>query len=686
MQNKIPALAWTIGLSGIFLLTLAAMALLGLPMEWLGPRALWFVSAAGVALVSAGYFIHEEARAYAGVVASMFLGGAAQLWLTQPLWFPALRLTPRDGADAFMFALIALQAAIAGICLLRSGKMTRLGALAREFGLLRILIFLGLSVFFSVSIMGYLPRGYLASYGLHLIAGGAMIAVNLMSVAALLALPPPFTTHRGFHPVIPAAVAFLASALLAWFGFDRLPHVEDELAYLFQAKTLAQGSFTAPAPPAELWPGFEYYLLDISNGRWFATTSPGWPAVLSLGVLVGAPWLINPLLAGVAVLFAHGLTRRLAGRDQADIVALLMCTSPWFLGASASLMTHTLTITLTLASWWLLLIPARRQPRDAALWLLAGLAMGWVFTTRQLEGVLLGTLTGLWLVARWREPRALWRVVCYSSGAILAGSYYFLHNLALTGNLLTSPLSRYLNTLWHGEANAYGFGPGIGPAGGWGALDISPGHTPYEGLINTLHNLSGLQLELFGWGIGSLALVYGLFLWGRARRTDWAMSALALTVIAAMFLYWFSGGFYLGPRYWFALFFPILFLSASGYFAITRRLERLGVHAYSAGVTLFILAVFGISIFTPWRAVTKYHRYGDVTNTIQRAAARGEFGNALVFFDISADPVSAFVLNDPWFPADRAIFVRDLGTEANARVAAAFPGRKIIYFTDKPTP
>jgi hypothetical protein len=41
----------------------------------------------------------------------------------------------------------------------------------------------------------------------------------------------------------------LATAAVSCFAFERLPHLEDEVAYLFQAKTMALGRLTVPSPP-----------------------------------------------------------------------------------------------------------------------------------------------------------------------------------------------------------------------------------------------------------------------------------------------------------------------------------------------------------------------------------------------------------------------------------------------------
>lgn len=665
---------------GFVLLLGPFVEMLGLNYITLGAKPAWFVWATGVALIGLGAFSARGAVSFGWVVFTLFLGGAAQLWLTEPLWFPAIQLRPKNLIDLCMFGLIGLQALTALWVLKRAGIGAAITRWLNDLGLIRITLFLLLSFGFSVSLQGFLPRGFYVSYGLHLIAASAMVALNLASVLALLRLAPPRVPLRGSHPIIPALLVLGASAFLAWYGFERLPHVEDEAAYLFQAQTYAHGALALPAPPETAQPGLAFYLIEIRDGLWFPTTPPGWPAVLTLGVLLGAPWLVNPVLGALSVLLAHGITRRLAGRMQADVLALLMATSPWFLGASASLMPHNTAIFLTLLSWWLLMLTPKTARATLLSAALAGLAMGWVFTTRQLEGVLIGTLTGLWLVWRWKQGGGAIRTLAYSAGAILSGSVYLIHNHLMTGNFLYPPLARYLDAQWKSGGNAYGFGPNIGPPGGWGDLDIALGHWPSEGLINTLHNLSALQLELFGWGVGSLALIFALILWGRLKAREYAMLAICVVIIGAMFLYWFSGGYYLGPRYWFSLLFPALLLSSSGYFVVSYRLRDRGLNADSPAYILLVLSLFGLLVFTPWRGVTKYHGYNRVTSDIRQDLEQGDFGNALVFYDIPENPASAFYLNDPRLPDDKPVFLMDLGPAVNAQAARAFPNRDIRYW------
>ncbi len=87
------------------------------------------------------------------------------------------------------------------------------------------------------------------------------------------------------------------------------------------------------------------------------------------------PWLVNPVLAALSVLLAHAIASRMAGRDQADLVAMMMGASPWLLAMSASLMTHTLTLFLMLLAWWLLLMAGDRSRGALRRIFTAGLAM-----------------------------------------------------------------------------------------------------------------------------------------------------------------------------------------------------------------------------------------------------------------------------------------------------------------------
>ncbi len=642
------------------------------------PKALWFLWAGGVAVLVLGLSGGRGCWTFGILAAALILGGAAQLWMTDPLWFPRFRIDPGGMGDLLALGLIALQGLVAVGVLIRARLLWRLLPVIRAFGFIVIVLFLTLSVLASISPMSFaLGGGHWNSYVMRLALNAVLLGIDLLTLAALLAVPAP-RFRLPFPPVPSLAVLVLgASAALGWYGFEHLPHVQDEVAYILQAKMFAAGQLTVPAPPEALQPGLEYYLFEVRDGEWIVTPPPGWPAVLSLGVLMGAPWLLNPILAALCIPLAYDLVRRVWNRETAVLTIILMAVSPWYLGTAAALMPHIASLFLVLMCWWLL-VRSTHGEAGVALALVAGLAMGWVFVIRQLEGVLLGVLTGLWLLAFLRQQGGFLRGVLYGIGCVITGSAYLITNYLVTGSPLTAPLARYLGDLWSDGANAYGFGDGIGPAGGWGTLDLAPGHSPFEGVMNTGQNIAMVDLEFLGWGVGSLALLWCAFLLRRPTRADLAMALVILTIVGTLFLYWFSGSFYIGPRYWFMTLFPIAVLSALGFLALDNRLAQLGVPEAGSRDVLLVLCVFSLLVFTPWRGVEKYHEYGGFTSTVRDA---GPFTNEIVFVQ-SGEPGSALYMNDPLFPDETPIFMIDQGENTNVTVVNTMPDRPVLRVTD----
>src|SRR5258708_19100891 len=95
--------------------------------------------------------------------------------------------------------------------------------------------------------------------------------------------------------------------------FERLPHLEDEFGYLFQAKVFAGGHAYAVRSPedpvAQFWQPFVIQPETQSDGvlKRFGKYTPGWPLLLTFGVLLGTPWLINPMLAMLSVALVYRL-------------------------------------------------------------------------------------------------------------------------------------------------------------------------------------------------------------------------------------------------------------------------------------------------------------------------------------------------------------------------------------------
>ncbi len=302
----------------------------------------------------------------------------------------------------------------------------------------------------------------------------------------------PLNRHR-IAALLIAFFAFAMSAYLSRSVFERLPHLEDEVAYLYQARIFARGEVTVeiPQPRTAFWQPF---VIDYSEtGQRFGKYTPGWPALLAAGVNFGQPWVINALLSLLTVALVFRLGSELFNPDAGLIAALLTAFSPAALLLNASLMGHTAALfwaTLFMFAYWRM-----ERGRHALRWgLLAGLALGTLAATRPLTTFSIALPFILWsggrllahLSVSWRSAwQTLKPLLLLSAGTLLIASSIPLFNQAATGN----PTKNMYTLIW--EYDRVGFGECCG----------RNTHRLEKGLRHTRFDLSLTAADLFGWQI-----------------------------------------------------------------------------------------------------------------------------------------------------------------------------------------
>ncbi|WP_170376771.1 glycosyltransferase family 39 protein [Ruegeria atlantica] len=692
-SSPAPSRPWRIALAGFAGLVAVLILVFSVQSALPGIRDLaqWWMLMVALALTLFSVFVLWDLTLSGLMLLLLFVGGASQLYVTQPLWYPALRLPPRTTIEMAMYAIIFGQGALSAFVLFRNSSDSKLSQVISDLGVKRTALFLLLSGAFTIPILDHLRQNEIDVYFIQLAAGLILVVINLVTVIALAAtLPRGVTLPAGWRWAGCMATVFLiATLVLEWLAFERVPHVQDELAYMFQAKTYASGALYVPALPEGPRAAFEFYLLDHHDGRWISVFTPGWPAFLAVGVFFGVPWLVNPILGTASIFLAQGVMQRLTNARTASISTLILATSPWFIAMSASLMSHTFALFLVLLAWLLILRAEEGELKRAVLLVfVAGLALGWLFLTRNLDGLLLGILTGLFLLWRGGALRHPLTVLSYSVGCVATGSLIFFYNYYFTGDPLLTTLSDYYQRIWVDGSNAFGFGQNIGSPEGWGHMELRPHeHSPFEGLVNTLTNISALHTDFMGWGIGSLVFVWILLIYGRINATDRMMLAIIIVVAGAHALYWFVASFYVGPRYWFMMIAPLVFLSARGVLETGIRLETIGLSSASdkLNAVLLILCLFSVTVFLSYRGVTRYHEhrtYDDHYRYLSLPDTEGVV-QPLVLINPKSQIASALFFNDPSFPLDEPVFAKDLGGTANDAVTKAFPGRPALYYDER---
>lgn len=426
-----------------------------------------------------------------------------------------------------------------------------------------------------------------------------------------------------------ALLLSFAAVFLAWGiarnVFENIPHLEDEIAYVWQAKLMAAGAATMPSP-VEPKKFLIPFVVDY-NGQRFGKYPLGWPALLAVGIKFGVRDWVNPLLAGLAVWLMYVLGKRLMNEIVGFLAALLMVTSPFFLVNVGSLLSHAWGLVLSLGfvvAWWGMGEGGKgekekRSAGEGVKWVAAvtaGAALGMLAVTRPFSAVGVAIpfgVHGLFLLVKGPgKVRA--RVLLVGLLAGLVSLLVPLWQGAATGDPF---LNTY--TLWW-PYDKVGFGPGHGV--------IPTGHTLHQGWINTKYSLRVAASDVFGWPkISWLFLPFGL--WASRRNGKMLVTGSVVVSLLVLYLAYWIGAWLFGPRYQFEGLYSLTLLSAAGiawlagWVKPARRLtsEDTGVPAETGekwqkvralGITALVAVLFAgnLIFYLPGRLHQMYGLYG----------------------------------------------------------------------------
>jgi hypothetical protein len=200
-------------------------------------------------------------------------------------------------------------------------------------------------------------------------------------------MPNSTSSEKPYHRLLAVLLICFSFAMSAWISravFDRLPHLEDEMAYLYEARIIAGGHLVidSPEPRQAYWQPF---VVDY-NGNRFGKYTVGWPAQLAVGMLLGQPWVMNAFFAAMTVALVYRLGREIFSPDVGVFAAALTAFSPMALLLNSTIMGHTSALfaaTLFMYAYWR--IERGRQPLRWGI--LAGLALGLLVTNRPLTAI-----------------------------------------------------------------------------------------------------------------------------------------------------------------------------------------------------------------------------------------------------------------------------------------------------------
>jgi hypothetical protein len=466
-----------------------------------------------------------------------------------------------------------------------------------------------------------------------------------LAVAALAAAPALMRPWR--RPRLPVALlALLAAALSAGYVACYLrggPRIIDATSYYLEARALAKGllSFPLMAPEPSVLGRFLVRHDEAGGARAAVIFPPGYPAVLALGFLAGAPLAVGPVIAAAIAAVTFDLAGRVApGRKPpaspsvAQIAILLSVACAALRYHTADTMSHGLAALCFASAIALLLRAADATRARRALAAGAGLAAGMLFAARPVSAIALA-LTLVFVLARDPQARAAAPrlIPALLMGALPGALLLLAHQHAATGAWGASSQRLYY-ALADGPPGCfrYGFGAGVGCVGEHGDFvraRLADGYGLLAAVGTTLRRLKAHLVDPTNLEPLALLVPAGVVVARRNARVQ----ALALAVAAQILAYapfYFDGNYPGGGGRFFCDLLPLEHvLSAIAVAAIASR--RRAAERWAAGVVALALAGFAVRAGFDHAALRD--RDGGRPFFEPTALARAGVEHGLVFFD-----------------------------------------------------
>jgi hypothetical protein len=444
-----------------------------------------------------------------------------------------------------------------------------------------------------------------------------------------------------------AVFATGTSLLISTVVLDRIPHVTDGVSYVFQGKIFAAGRLSLDPPPEPAL--FVHENIVISARRWCSKYPPGWPLLLALGWLLGAPWIIAPLLLGLSVLGVRRLGSTLFDPATGLLAAAALAVSPFALMMSAGFLAHGPALCAGL--WCLVFLAEGVAAEKPKLWAAAGLLGGFTLLIRPFTAIALLAPAVLWALASSPASRRLRAAGWMALGALPCAAAFLLYHRVLFGSALTGyqayDVARFgsVATMAPGEAFA----------------------------LNLPWYVENLNRSLWGLPVPDLLLFLPLLWpWPRhrgGRRRDAMLAACAACLVLGHCFYFYRDVIYSGPRFAFESLGPLSVLAARSLLTLhaglgrlaPRRAQRVTKLAMIGGASA-VLLFFPLGRRLPAQMVSASQWYLAVSGEpLRRGLEAGLGPEALVFVAGTPWCYSALFLANDFPPATgRRVFVRDI--------------------------
>lgn len=460
-----------------------------------------------------------------------------------------------------------------------------------------------------------------------------------------------------------AVVCLVAGVVTAWVHHGPM-HDQvvsgDACMYIAQSRPLSHFELALPAPAPRIAHSAKF-LVEGVDGRLHGVFVPGYPLFLALFARWDA-FLLAALVTSTLFTLAHAALARAVLRDvfSARLSVLLVVATFARAIQTADLLSHAFTGSLAALAVTAAIGLRERPSRGLAVGL--GVAAGWVFASRMLDGFVLAAVLAVALVGPLGRRRLPLRLAALALACALPFvALVAAQQRAATGSFRRATVLEYADRSdWPPRCLHLGFGWEVGCRVEHAAERSSfgpDGYTPDDGL-RLIRERTGLHgAEVFGAALVPTLAFLALTLGAGFEALLAALFPVALTLAYGLFYY--GNGEVHGARH---LFPAAPFTATLVAWAIARAARvRDGDVDRRLGAALLAAAAFAaVSLAPRWREgiarTDHYQRLLGLRIDLRKLLAEHRIERGIVIFP---DVHSYLVALDPWRDGDRVVIVYD---------------------------
>jgi len=371
---------------------------------------------------------------------------------------------------------------------------------------------------------------------------------------------------------------FSVLGFIAYFPFHNYPYCLDEYNYLYQAKIFSQGKLFIEVP--EYFEPFREQYMILKDNKLFSKYPPGFPLILSLGVLLNFTGLINPLIATITLVILYYFVKSFLGPKYGLLSIILMSTTPYFMGYSASYFSQPTALLLTTLTFFLV---RKYEITSKDIYLpLLGLSSGYLLLTRPLDSFCVLVPSYLYLTYILYKKKNLVKASYFILTFVIVFVIFLNYNYFLTGNLSLATYPIVSGEFRITDPHAKGLFQNL--------ISVSKGY-----ILNGFENIPKLLVRYLLIPSALFIPIFAIFGFFKFKsKWKWV---LLLNFLMLIFLYNFHYGYgwpQYGARYYYSGFISLVIPATITFKHLIKLLKNKKLIFYLLTLVLFTHFVFSL--------------------------------------------------------------------------------------------